>query len=419
MKLFTSARLQCASCLLSMLLLPSLDALAAPQVLVSERFSAAGAGSRILRYDANGNFLGVLIDDPVNLQQPYGMALSPDRTKLYVGSQQTNSVVRYDFDGTTASSPTVVVSSNISVPTSLHFSANGQTLYVSNLGFGFDGDTVSQFDPNGAYLGALTGGPPTGRTGLALDSAGNLLVGTFSDSSVSQTDLETVLKYNSGTQEFEPFIGPDAALHGTANLLVHEGDLFVVDSDYLAQTPLATVRKFDATTGVKDLSFNAISVNEFPGGLTLAPDGSGFLLSFLELGVANSRIERYSFDGAYLGLFANNSGGDPNFGFLEATGLLTIFDSADFDTDGDVDDADLSTWETAYGVDNEADADGDDDSDGNDFLAWQQQFTGDLGPLSFPATAVPEPSSSLLLCLGALVFGRYRRPFRPRSRNLR
>jgi len=63
--------------------------------------------------------------------------------------------------------------------------------------------------------------------------------------------------------------------------------------------------------------------------------------------------------------------------------------SADFDGDGDVDNADLTHstlgWETRYG----------DDLDGNDFLAWQREYGSGVGPLG--AVSVPEPATLLLL----------------------
>jgi len=78
------------------------------------------------------------------------------------------------------------------------------------------------------------------------------------------------------------------------------------------------------------------------------------------------------------------------------------FLAADFDTDGDVDGADLSIWEAALGVTALGDADGDGDSDGKDFLAWQQQYTGPLESVLSTNIAVPEPTSALLLLFGAL-----------------
>lgn len=97
---------------------------------------------------------------------------------------------------------------------------------------------------------------------------------------------------------------------------------------------------------------------------------------------------------------------DPNSVTLEAVRRY----SADFDFDGDVDNDDLAKWQAGYGTGSGAahmdgDADEDGDVDGEDFLAWQQQFGSGLGPLG-AATSVPEPTTALLLCLGALSFGR-------------
>ena len=94
--------------------------------------------------------------------------------------------------------------------------------------------------------------------------------------------------------------------------------------------------------------------------------------------------------------------------------LVDGFASADFDYDTFVDDLDLLTWESAYGVDDSADADGDGDSDGDDFLLWQAQYTGSGGQLA--PTIIPEPSASLLalLLVGLIIIRPWRRQEIPR-----
>ena len=80
---------------------------------------------------------------------------------------------------------------------------------------------------------------------------------------------------------------------------------------------------------------------------------------------------------------------------------LTVAGSvADFDFDGDVDDQDLSMWQTAFGVDAGGDADGDGDSDLQDLLLWQSEYTGPLALSA--ASVVPEPSAALLVTVSTL-----------------
>jgi len=99
---------------------------------------------------------------------------------------------------------------------------------------------------------------------------------------------------------------------------------------------------------------------------------------------------------------------------LYASGVLAVVAApnfaADFDEDGDVDDADLARWRAGFGAaatHMQGDADGDGDADGADFLTWQRQRGSRQG-----ATEIPEPSTLWRLWPGtALIasFGRQRR----------
>jgi hypothetical protein len=75
--------------------------------------------------------------------------------------------------------------------------------------------------------------------------------------------------------------------------------------------------------------------------------------------------------------------------------------TADFNGDGVVDLADLTTWHASYGVDDDGDSNRDGDSDGRDFLYWQRNANNQT---QLAGLSVPEPSS-LLLGSSVLAFG--------------
>lgn len=111
-----------------------------------------------------------------------------------------------------------------------------------------------------------------------------------------------------------------------------------------------------------------------------------------------------------IGLFPTTTTLGANFGVAFYNSWIQVAnpDAADFDEDGDVDEADLTTWQndcgiTAVAEHHQGDTDGDMDVDGTDFLTWQNQFTGDLC-LQAISTIVPEPSTIMLL-VGLLSLG--------------
>lgn len=80
-------------------------------------------------------------------------------------------------------------------------------------------------------------------------------------------------------------------------------------------------------------------------------------------------------------------------------------DPTDFDADGNVDAADLTVWNDAFGATPVADANADGQSDGADFLLWQSQ----VGLLPTGVYSVPEPGSaaqlSAAIVVAAMAFG--------------
>lgn len=109
-----------------------------------------------------------------------------------------------------------------------------------------------------------------------------------------------------------------------------------------------------------------------------------------------------------------------NFGIAFYNAWIQIANPADgdFDEDGDVDAADLGTWQSNYGLVAGAEHyQGDATSDGavlgSDFLTWQRDFTSTAAVVS--SQAVPEPAS----ILSAVLMLAFVTCWRPRAAKLR
>jgi hypothetical protein len=82
----------------------------------------------------------------------------------------------------------------------------------------------------------------------------------------------------------------------------------------------------------------------------------------------------------------------------------------DFNSDGAIDAADLSTWQAAFGSTHVGDADGDLDSDGADFLVWQREMGFELPASVSGGAAVPEPAGTALWLVVMVGFSTLRPP---------
>jgi hypothetical protein len=296
--------------------------------------------NRVLKYSNDGQFLGVVVQDDVNLGSGSGnnigittMTLSPTGSHLYVGTLDSK-VVRYDFNGTTATNPAIYVTnggSTISGPGGLIFSPDGNTLFVANRGPFANLNTVAQLDANGVSAGAnLSGGPTTGRAGLAYGPGDTLLVGAFgSNFSPTGDPGGGVLKFDGGSNSFVDLVPQNPALAGVSNLLVNGNDLYVVaaiSNNFFG----GAVGKFNATTGAVDSAFGVggylTPEISFPASIAPAADGNGFLLGMLHVQTTGAgRVDRYAFDGTRLSTWASPvSLENQALGFHEATALLTV-----------------------------------------------------------------------------------------------
>lgn len=283
----------------------------ADQLLVADRLSNA-----VYRYSGNGTLLGTVLTDNVNLNQPSGMALSPDSTKLYVASSMNNRVMQYDYSVATgtAINPTIFADATdgIAFPSSILFSQDGSKVFVSNLG----GTGVAQFNADGTSAGApvnglIGGGAFFQYSGLAFAPGGELLVGAFQDFPGGTTGA--VAKSNAAISTIADFVAPSTSINGASGLLVDGDDLYV--SGLFA----GTIQRYDATTGAVDPSFG-LSGLAFPQGLLANPNGPGFLAGILGFANGSGNIAKYGYDGSFLGVFASAGGG----GFTEATSFVAV-----------------------------------------------------------------------------------------------
>jgi DNA-binding beta-propeller fold protein YncE len=285
----------------------------AGELLVSDR-----TRNSVYRYNENGTFLGTLLTDNVNLNQPSGIQLSPDNKKLYVASSQNNRVVRYDYNyaAGTATNPTVFATTGLMFPNSILFSKDGNKIYVSNLG----GSGVAQFNLDGTSAGApingaIAGGSIFQYSGLAHAPTGELLVGGFQDFPAAAAGA--IAKSNAAISSISDFVAPSPTLNGAGNLLVIGNDL------YATAGFAGRVNKYNATTGAVDASFNAPTNLAFPASMIRAPDGNGILVGILGFTDGSGNISRFGFDGTPLGIIASAQA-NPASGFGEATGIIYV-----------------------------------------------------------------------------------------------
>ena len=286
------------------------------EMLIADRLT-----NSIYRYTPDGQFLGVLVNDPTNLNAPTGIQISPDGKELYVSSSNNSQVVRYDFNyqAGTATNPTVIATADagLSFPSSIGFNSAGSTMYVSSLNYSPPSGGVVPLTPSGASAGpALVGGSIMSYSGLALAPNGALVVGGFNDNTGSRGG---VLKSDAAITSISDLVAPTTSLSGVAGIMTRGNDVYVTAGFS------ERVAAYNLTTGALDPAFTPVTGLGFPASITLAPDGQSLLVASLGFAAGGGAITRYSLSGQLLGTVATPQT-DPSMGFEEPTAILMVSD---------------------------------------------------------------------------------------------
>jgi hypothetical protein len=382
----------------------------------AELFVADRATNRVLSFDEeSGDFLRVVT--ATGLDEPSGLAFGPGGF-LYVSNAAgfpggAASVVKVDpITGSTTAFITDVIGAG-----GVAFHEESNTLFVSEFG-NFNGDEVFRYNALGALVQTLGGSltnpsPPTARSGMTFDAAGNLYVSEF-----NIVGFGSVLKYDyvapggSLSDDYETSFttfasGADVTLAIPAPASGFNGLAFDDDGNlFVASLIGQSLIKYFVAEGevVQGIPFGAPL--PYPSGVIIGADGNILVTSL-----------------------GNDNPADPFYGPNVFPGNISRFHSTTFGTSpflkGDVnrdtvvDGADLAAWQAFYGeaynAQMNADLDGDFDTDGRDFLLWQRGYgnSGVAGgfqptgmaryePIIADIVSVPEPTC---MALWAVVLG--------------
>lgn len=255
---------------------------------INQLFVGSEASSQVLRYDnLTGNFSAAFAS---TISYPEGLALGPDG-RLYVASFGTGSVLRFDIpSGNLVGTFVSAGSGGLSSPVGIAFGPDGN-LYVADR----TSASILRYDGvTGAFMNTFASGNGMAYPdGFVFGPDGRLYVG-------SRT-TNKILRFNATTGAFVDVFASDNGL------ITPEGLVFGPDGLlYVASRGSNSILRYNVATGPPAATFASGNGLNAPIGIAFGPDGN---LYAANLGT-NSVLWFRQSDGAFLGTFvATGSGG--------------------------------------------------------------------------------------------------------------
>jgi fibronectin-binding autotransporter adhesin len=258
-----------------------------------------------------------------------------------------------------------------------------------------------------------SGGGGNNLSGVVLNIAGPTIISNRTGSGATATFQFGEIHATDPGSQLLPFFGGTAsdavweigALNGNsdfAGLIVDSGTF----RSHITKvgTGTLTLSNLNTYTGVTSVLGGTLSITQPYLGDTAEvriATGSVFNLNF----VGTDTIGGLQIAGAVqpIGTYgAPGSGATFTSSFFTGTGILSVTElftqAGDFDGDGDVDGRDFLVWQRGGSPNGNANT--------TDLIAWQNNYGTQPTTLTAASTAVPEPSSLVLLLAGVLALGR-------------
>lgn len=165
----------------------------------------------VLKYDLEGNFLGVLDDrSHSGFNGAIGLALDPDGN-LYLSRGYSNTIERYN--PVTQTFDVFTSGGSLASPHQFAFGGQDNDLYVANHHNG----TVQRFDGKTGVFKSIIASGLGNAVGLAIDATGNIYFTSRDQGTVYKYDGTTVSTFVAGVRAEALLFGPDSYLYISQN----------------------------------------------------------------------------------------------------------------------------------------------------------------------------------------------------------